>query len=51
LIAKLKVRTPTEDDIPTVYVRAFENGNTDAMERLRCPFSAGWGVRANYRRA
>ena len=51
LIAKLKVRPPTEDDILAMHVRAFEDVDTDAMEMLGYAFSAGWGVRANYRRA
>ena len=51
MIAKLTVRTPTEDDILAMHVCPFEDSDTDAMEMLGYPFTAGWGVRANYRRA
>ena len=51
LIETLKARPPTRDDILTMHVRAFEDGDTDAMEMLGYAFSAGWGVVANYRRA
>jgi len=40
LIAKLKVRTPTEDYILAMHVRAVEDGDTDAMEMHGYPFSA-----------
>ena len=51
LLEPLKQRPPYEKEILTMHVRAFEDGDTVAMEMLGFAFSTGWGVTPNYRRA